>query len=50
MAAIEIHMPFSKVDALDKPDFLFFDVDPEPPATLSDAAEVSLLLKEKLDD
>jgi bifunctional non-homologous end joining protein LigD len=48
LAALEIHMPFSKVDALDKPDFLFFDVDPEPPATLSDAAEVSLLLKDKM--
>jgi bifunctional non-homologous end joining protein LigD len=50
LAAIEIHMPFSKVNALDKPDFLFFDVDPEPPATLSDAAEVALLLKDKLCD
>lgn len=50
MAALEIHMPFSTVDALDKPDFLFFDVDPEPPATLSDAAEVSLLLRDKLLD
>ncbi len=49
LATIEIHMPFSKVNALDKPDFLFFDVDPEPPATLSDAAEVALLLKDKLD-
>jgi bifunctional non-homologous end joining protein LigD len=49
LAALEIHMPFSKIDALDKPDFLFFDVDPEPPATLSDAAEVALLLKDKLD-
>jgi bifunctional non-homologous end joining protein LigD len=50
MAALEIHMPFSKVDSLDKPDLLFFDVDPEPPATLSDAAEVALLLKDKLLD
>ena len=48
LAALEIHMPFSKIDALDKPDLLFFDVDPEPPATLSDAAEVALLLKDKL--
>jgi bifunctional non-homologous end joining protein LigD len=48
LAALEIHMPFSKINALDKPDFLFFDVDPEPPATLSDAAEVALLLKDKL--
>ncbi|HLN88839.1 MAG TPA: non-homologous end-joining DNA ligase [Candidatus Binatia bacterium] len=50
MAALEIHMPFSKIDNLDKPDLLFFDVDPEPPATLSDAAEASLLLKDKLRD
>ncbi len=50
MAALEIHMPFSTINDLDKPDFLFFDVDPEPPATLSDAAEVALLLKDKLCD
>jgi bifunctional non-homologous end joining protein LigD len=43
-------MPFSKINALDKPDFLFFDIDPEPPATLSDSAEVTLLLKDKLLD
>lgn len=49
LATLEIHMPFSTVDALDKPDFLFFDVDPEPPATTSDAAEVSLMLKDELD-
>jgi bifunctional non-homologous end joining protein LigD len=50
LAALEIHMPFSKIDELDKPDLLFFDIDPEPPATLSDAAEVALLLKDKLLD
>ena len=50
LAALEIHMPFSKIDNLDKPDMLFFDVDPEPPATLSDAAEAALLLKDKLLD
>ncbi len=48
LAALEIHMPFSKVDSLEQPDFLFFDVDPEPPATLGDAAEVALQLKDKL--
>jgi len=50
LATLEIHMPFSTIDKLDKPDMLFFDVDPEPPATLSDAAEVSLQLKDKLID
>ena len=48
LAALEIHMPFSTVNDLDRPDFLFFDVDPEPPATTSDAAEVALLIKDKL--
>jgi bifunctional non-homologous end joining protein LigD len=48
LAALEIHMPFSKIDDLDKPDLLFFDLDPEPPATLSDAAEVALLLRDKM--
>jgi len=48
LASLEIHMPFSKINALDTPDLLFFDIDPEPPATLSDAAEVAVLLKDKL--
>lgn len=48
LATLEIHMPFSTIDNLDKPDFLFFDVDPELPATTSDAAEVSLLIKDKV--
>jgi len=48
LATLEIHMPFSTVNDLNKPDLLFFDVDPEPPATLSDAAEAALLLKVKL--
>ena len=50
LAALEIHMPFSTINDLDRPDFLFFDVDPEPPATLSDAAEAALLLKDMLCD
>ncbi|MCW4025749.1 MAG: non-homologous end-joining DNA ligase [Candidatus Bathyarchaeota archaeon] len=50
LAALEIHMPFCKVNALDKPDFLFFDLDPEPPATLNDAVEVALLLRDMLVD
>lgn len=49
LAAIEIHVPFSKVNSREKPDLIFFDVDPEPPATSKDAQIVALLLKEKLD-
>lgn len=50
MAALEIHMPFATTRNLDKPGLLFFDIDPEPPANLSDAAEVALLLRKKLCD
>ena len=50
LAALEIHMPFATIDDVDRPDFLFFDIDPEPPATLSDAAEVALLLRDNLHD
>jgi bifunctional non-homologous end joining protein LigD len=49
IAAIEIHIPFSKADSREKPDMVFFDVDPEPPATFKDATTVALLLKETLD-
>ena len=49
LAALEIHMPLSRVDAREKPDFVLFDIDPEPPATFEDGIKVALLLKEKLD-
>ena len=50
LATIETHMPFSKADSLKKPDMVFFDIDPEPPATYKEAVTVSLSLKEKLDN
>ena len=49
LAAIEIHVPLSRVTEREKPDFAFFDIDPEPPATFDDASEVALLVKMKLD-
>ena len=49
LAAVEIHMPLSRMDEREKPDFAFFDVDPEPPCTFKEATEIALLLKEKLD-
>lgn len=48
MAALEIHMAFATIQDTDRPDFLFFDVDPEFPASLDDAAEVALLLRDDL--
>lgn len=50
LAAIEIHIPLSRLDDREKPDFAFFDVDPEPPCTFADAREVALLVKETLDE
>lgn len=50
LAALEIHIPLSRVDAYEKPDLVLFDIDPEPPADFNDAIEVSKLLKEKLED
>jgi bifunctional non-homologous end joining protein LigD len=49
LAALEIHMPLSRSDARDKPDFVLFDVDPEPPATFENGVQIALLLKEKFD-
>lgn len=49
LAALELHIPLAKIDAYEKPDMLFFDVDPEPPADMKDAIDVAKLLKEKLD-
>lgn len=49
LATIEIHMPLSRVDTREEPDFLFFDVDPEPPATIEDAAKAALALNEVLE-
>jgi bifunctional non-homologous end joining protein LigD len=48
LVAVEIHMPLSRIDAPEEPDFVFFDVDPEPPATINDGAEVALRLNEVL--
>lgn len=49
MAALEIHMPLSRIDERDKPDFVLFDIDPEPPATFQNAIDVALFLKDRLD-
>ncbi len=49
LAAIEIHIKLSRIESEEVPDLVLFDIDPEPPAGFPEAAEVSLLLKEKLD-
>jgi bifunctional non-homologous end joining protein LigD len=50
LAAIELHMTLSKTDEFEKPDLIFFDIDPEPPANITDVVDVALLLKQRLDE
>jgi bifunctional non-homologous end joining protein LigD len=50
LAAIELHMTLSKTTEFEKPDLIFFDIDPEPPASIADVVDVALLLKQKLDE
>jgi bifunctional non-homologous end joining protein LigD len=53
LAALELHVPQWKVDADDKiqpADLLVFDLDPGPPATVVDCAQVALLLRDRLSD
>ena len=49
LSSIEIHIPLSTINSIEKPDFIFFDIDPEPPATITQSITVSLLLKDKLE-
>jgi bifunctional non-homologous end joining protein LigD len=48
LAALEIHVPLSTTKSTETPDLILFDLDPEPPANITDAVDVALLLKEKL--
>jgi bifunctional non-homologous end joining protein LigD len=50
LAALEIHIPLSKVPDTANPDLILFDLDPEPPAGLDEAVQAALLVKEKLDE
>lgn len=50
LAALEIHMTLSEVNAFESPDFVLFDIDPEPPLGFDYVVDAALLLKEKLDD
>ena len=40
LAAIEIHIPLSQTDSREKPDLVFFDIDPEPPFSIEEATTV----------
>jgi bifunctional non-homologous end joining protein LigD len=49
LAALEIHITLSQADSFENPDLIVFDLDPKPPAGYDEAAEVAVLLKQKLD-
>jgi bifunctional non-homologous end joining protein LigD len=49
LAALELHIPLSKINKPTKPDMVLFDLDPEPPAGLKETIETAYLLKEKLE-
>ena len=50
LGSIEIHTPLFRADMKEKPDFVFFDIDPEPPVSFEETINVALLLKQKLDE
>ncbi len=53
LAALELHVPQWTVEAdgtPNDPDLLVFDLDPGPPATIVECAEVALLLRQELDE
>jgi bifunctional non-homologous end joining protein LigD len=50
LAALEINITLSTKDSFETPDLVLFDIDPEPPLTFDDVMDVTLLLKEKLDE
>jgi bifunctional non-homologous end joining protein LigD len=48
LSAIELHPFLGRVDALDRPTALVFDLDPGRPADIADACRVALLIREVL--
>lgn len=49
LAALELHIPLSKVISAGEPDLLLFDIDPAPPAGLNEAIKVAFILNEYLE-
>jgi bifunctional non-homologous end joining protein LigD len=49
MACIDLNAWYSRVDKLDRPDFVLFDLDPSPDVGFAETIEVALLVKQALD-
>ncbi|NYT05072.1 MAG: hypothetical protein GKC04_01670 [Methanomicrobiales archaeon] len=50
LAALELHISLGRRASINHPDFIFFDLDPRPPATFSDAADAALAIRSLLED
>jgi bifunctional non-homologous end joining protein LigD len=48
LAALELHIPLTRIDKPDKPDIILFDLDPQPPSGMAEAGSVARLIREKL--
>jgi bifunctional non-homologous end joining protein LigD len=49
MACIDLNTWYSRVDKLDRPDFVLFDLDPSPDVGFRETVQVALLVKEAVD-
>jgi bifunctional non-homologous end joining protein LigD len=49
LAALELHAPMARSDHLDRPDMVVFDLDPGPPAGMTESAQVALGLASLFD-
>lgn len=49
LAALELHTPMARSADLDRPTMVVFDLDPGPPAGITECAQVALALRDVLD-
>jgi bifunctional non-homologous end joining protein LigD len=48
LAALELHTPMARVQDIESPTMVVFDLDPGPPAGIAECCEVAVLLREAL--
>jgi bifunctional non-homologous end joining protein LigD len=49
LASLEIHITLSAAGMYESPDFLLFDIDPEPPLVFDDVIDVAHIVREQLE-
>jgi bifunctional non-homologous end joining protein LigD len=49
LAALELHIPLYRIEKPDNPDIVLFDLDPQQPAGMPEAAKIARLIKGKLE-